>query len=64
MALPLTPGQEIVVDHGYFREYYQMASMQMATDHYNIGITLQVYSHLYPKESERAMTVLNDVKMN
>ncbi len=31
--------------------------------HADISITLQVYSHLYPKESERALTVLDMVKM-
>ncbi len=32
--------------------------------HADIGITLQVYSHLYPKESERALTVLDKVEMD
>lgn len=29
--------------------------------HSNIGITLRTYSHLYPKESERALTALNEI---
>ena len=31
--------------------------------HANINITLKTYSHLYPKESERALTILNSVKI-
>lgn len=31
--------------------------------HADIGVTLKTYSHLYPKESERALTVLNEIKM-
>ena len=31
--------------------------------HANINITLKTYSHLYPKESERALTVLNSIKI-
>ena len=41
MPTPMPPGQHFTINHGLFREHYQMASMQMATDHYNIGITLQ-----------------------
>lgn len=41
MPVPLAPGQQIIVHHGCYEEYYQMKSMQMANDHYNIGITLQ-----------------------
>lgn len=41
MALPLPPGQHIVISHGLFREHFEMDSMEVATDHYNIGITLQ-----------------------
>ncbi len=43
MPTPLFPGQQILVHHGYYEEHYQMKSMQMATDHYNIGMTLQGY---------------------
>jgi len=32
--------------------------------HANINITLKTYSHLYPKESERALTILNSVIIN
>ena len=31
--------------------------------HANISMTLKTYSHLYPKESERALTVLNQIKV-
>ena len=31
--------------------------------HSDIKTTLQTYSHLYPKESERALKVLNDIKI-
>lgn len=31
--------------------------------HADVSITLKVYSHLYPKESERALTVLDSIKM-
>lgn len=41
MPTPLPEGQEIVVTHIRFEHSYNMDSMQMATDHYNIGITLQ-----------------------
>lgn len=41
MPTPLPSGQEIVVTHIHFKEYYHMDSLQMASDHYNIGITLQ-----------------------
>lgn len=41
MPTPLPQGQHIVVTHIYFKEQYHMDSMQMATDHYNIGITLK-----------------------
>lgn len=41
MPTPLPEGQEIVVTHIHFKQQYHMDSMQMATDHYNIGITLQ-----------------------
>lgn len=41
MPTPLPSGQQIVVTHIHFKEPYHMDSMQMATDHYNIGITLQ-----------------------
>lgn len=41
MPTPLPDGQQIVVTHIHMKERYQMNSMQMATDHYNIGITLQ-----------------------
>lgn len=41
MPTPLPQGQQIVVTHIHFAERYHMDSMQMATDHYNIGITLQ-----------------------
>ena len=41
MPTPLPQGQRIVVTHIHFKERYRMDSMQMATDHYNIGITLQ-----------------------
>lgn len=41
MPTPLPQGQHIVVTHIHFKERYQMNSMEMATDHYNIGITLQ-----------------------
>ena len=41
MPTPLPQGQEIVVTHIHFKERFQMDSMQMATDHFNIGITLQ-----------------------
>lgn len=43
MPTPLPKGQHIVVSHISFHEPYHMDSMQMATDHYNIGITLQGY---------------------
>ncbi len=32
--------------------------------HSDASVTLQVYSHLYPKESERALTVLDSVEMD
>lgn len=41
MPNPLPKGQEITVHHGCFESGFQMDSLQMATDHYNIGITLQ-----------------------
>ncbi len=41
MPTPLPQGQQIVVTHIHFKERYHMDSLQMATDHYNIGITLQ-----------------------
>ncbi|MBE5878253.1 MAG: AraC family transcriptional regulator [Lachnospiraceae bacterium] len=41
MPTPLPPGQQIVITHIHFKERYHMDSLQMATDHYNIGITLQ-----------------------
>ncbi|MBQ9136217.1 MAG: helix-turn-helix transcriptional regulator [Lachnospiraceae bacterium] len=41
MPTPLPQGQQIVVTHIHFKGRYHMDSMQMATDHYNIGITLQ-----------------------
>ena len=41
MPTPLPKGQQIVVTYLHFKERYHMDSMQMATDHYNIGITLQ-----------------------
>ena len=41
MPTPLPQGQQIVVTHIQFKERYHMDSLQMATDHYNIGITLQ-----------------------
>lgn len=41
MPTPLPEGQQIVITHIHFTERYHMDSMQMATDHYNIGITLQ-----------------------
>ena len=41
MPTPLPQGQRIVVTHIHFKESYHMDSMQMSTDHYNIGITLQ-----------------------
>lgn len=31
--------------------------------HSDVSITLQTYSHLYPTETERALTVLNQIKM-
>lgn len=31
--------------------------------HSDIGITLKTYSHLYPKESERALTILNEIEI-
>lgn len=30
--------------------------------HSDVSITLKVYSHLYPKESERALKILNDIE--
>ncbi len=41
MPTPLPEGQQIVVTHIHIKERYHMNSMEMATDHYNIGITLQ-----------------------
>ncbi len=41
MPNPLPEGQQILVTHGCFREHFKMDSLQMATDHYNIGITLK-----------------------
>ena len=41
MPNPLPTGQEITVHHGCFESGFRMDSLQMATDHYNIGITLQ-----------------------
>ena len=41
MPTPLPQGQQIVVTHIHFTKQYHMDSMQMAADHYNIGITLQ-----------------------
>ena len=40
MPNPLPQGQEITVHHGCFASGFRMDSLQMATDHYNIGITL------------------------
>lgn len=31
--------------------------------HSNVSITLKTYAHLYPKESERALTVLNSIEL-
>lgn len=41
MPTPLPQGQQIVVTHIHLKAQYHMDSMQMATDHYNIGITLR-----------------------
>ena len=41
MPTPLQNGQQIIVTYGLFEEHFAMSSMQMATDHYNIGFTLQ-----------------------
>lgn len=41
MPAPLPQGKQIIVHYGIYEEHYQMKSMQMSTDHYNIGITLQ-----------------------
>ena len=41
MPTPLLNGQQILVHHGYYEEHYQMKSLQMASDHYNVGMTLQ-----------------------
>lgn len=41
MPNPLPDGQQIIVHHGLFEEHYRMDSLQMSTDHYNIGMTLQ-----------------------
>ncbi len=41
MPTPLPQGQQIVVTHIHMKEPYLMDSLQMATDHYNIGFTLQ-----------------------
>ena len=41
MPTPLPEGQQIIVHHGLYEEFYRMDSLQMATDHYNIGFTLQ-----------------------
>lgn len=41
MPFPLSEGQHFHITHLYFDKPYHMDSMQMATDHYNIGITLQ-----------------------
>ena len=41
MPTPLPNGQQIVVTHIHVKGQYHMDSMQMATDHFNIGITLQ-----------------------
>lgn len=41
MPFPLSDGQHFNITHLYFNEPYCMDSMQMATDHYNIGMTLQ-----------------------
>lgn len=41
MPNPLPNGQEILVHHGHFESGFRMDSLQMATDHYNIGITLK-----------------------
>lgn len=45
MPTPLPQGQQIVVTHIYIKEPYHMDSLQMATDHYNIGFTLQGRRH-------------------
>ena len=41
MPNPLPADQQIIVHHGLFHEHYRMDSLQMSTDHYNIGMTLQ-----------------------
>lgn len=41
MPTPMPQGKRIVVTHIRFEQPYHMDSLQMATDHYNIGITLQ-----------------------
>ncbi|MBQ8821754.1 MAG: helix-turn-helix transcriptional regulator [Lachnospiraceae bacterium] len=41
MPTPLPQGQHIVVTHICINEPYHMDSLQMATDHYNIGFTIR-----------------------
>ncbi|MBQ7920064.1 MAG: helix-turn-helix transcriptional regulator [Lachnospiraceae bacterium] len=41
MPTPIPQGQQIIVTHIRFDKPYHMDSLQMATDHYNIGITLR-----------------------
>lgn len=41
MPTPLPENKQIVVSYIHMKERYHMDSMQMATDHYNIGFTLQ-----------------------
>lgn len=40
MAAPLPEGTRIYVEHKNFSHHYTMPTMQMATDHYNIGYTI------------------------
>lgn len=52
MPFPLSDGQHFNITHLYFDKPYNMDSMEMATDHYNIGITLQGHRRtITPQES-------------
>ena len=40
MATPLKEGTHILVERKWFGKDYAMPSMEMATDHYNLGFTI------------------------
>ncbi len=40
MPIPLKPNQNIMIYHRHHKVHFEMKTLQMATDHYNIGYTL------------------------